>query len=416
MLLFIDAEPWMMAYSILTAILGIILLAMCTIGHYKVTLIWPLRILAFVGSFSLLHQGFISDAFGIVILITIIIIQIIVSRRPNASWVKVLTLGVPYTVFAAMIAFLVIGRFMLAPDMPILCVTNATKTELAFSSAGKVSEVTYSEKQVVSKGVTIARLQDDALIADLKKAETDLLEVNFKFLRIENRLTDMENALAESRVRAAERANEAAKVAFELAREYEKQYRSFLERGAASIAHHNASLRDVANAEAGVKRAENALENARQQLETVKRVPSPEEVAIAKQEADNAAELVAKARTALDGTSLIAPFNAYISNISINTGDVVEEGKTVCEVIDLDGIWLRGLVNKSKMESVKSKSVVNVEFREVPNKTFTGKIVSVTSQPVEQKDGEDLYELRIELDNPDSSVLPDMEATVVVSK
>jgi multidrug efflux pump subunit AcrA (membrane-fusion protein) len=86
----------------------------------------------------------------------------------------------------------------------------------------------------------------------------------------------------------------------------------------------------------------------------------------------------------------------------------------VCEVADLNKISLRGLVDKSTAESIKQGSAVNVEFREIPKEIFTGKIVSVASQPVEQKDGEALYELRIELDNPDSNVLPEMEAVAIV--
>jgi TRAP-type uncharacterized transport system fused permease subunit len=81
MLLFIDPEPIMMTYSIATAILGIVLLSMCTIGYYKVKIMWPLRIVAFMGSFSLLHQGFVSDAIGLGVLISLHFIQTWLSKR-----------------------------------------------------------------------------------------------------------------------------------------------------------------------------------------------------------------------------------------------------------------------------------------------------------------------------------------------
>lgn len=47
MLLFIDAQPLPMIQAIASALVGVFLLAMCTIGFYKTHLPWYLRILAF---------------------------------------------------------------------------------------------------------------------------------------------------------------------------------------------------------------------------------------------------------------------------------------------------------------------------------------------------------------------------------
>jgi TRAP-type uncharacterized transport system fused permease subunit len=79
-LLFIDATPLAMAQAVITALIGVYLLAMCTIGHYKTALAWPLRAIALVGAVGLLDPGTTTDMVGIVILVSVHAIQTIVCR------------------------------------------------------------------------------------------------------------------------------------------------------------------------------------------------------------------------------------------------------------------------------------------------------------------------------------------------
>lgn len=75
MLLFINAEFMPMLQAIITALIGVFLLAMGTIGYYKANLSWPMRILALGGAMLLLVPGTKSDIIGVVILILTYFIQ-----------------------------------------------------------------------------------------------------------------------------------------------------------------------------------------------------------------------------------------------------------------------------------------------------------------------------------------------------
>jgi len=75
MLLFIDVVPSQMIQAIFTALLGVFLLAMATIGFYKAHLPWYLRLLAFCGALGLLIPGTLSDLGGIAVLVLIFFIQ-----------------------------------------------------------------------------------------------------------------------------------------------------------------------------------------------------------------------------------------------------------------------------------------------------------------------------------------------------
>lgn len=74
-LLFIDASPLPMAQAIVTALTGVFLLAMSTIGFFKAPLPWYLRIAAFAGALGLLIPGTLSDLFGLAVLALLYFLQ-----------------------------------------------------------------------------------------------------------------------------------------------------------------------------------------------------------------------------------------------------------------------------------------------------------------------------------------------------
>lgn len=81
MLLFIDVEPFYMAQAICTALIGVFLLAMFTIGYFKAHLAWYMRALAFVGAICLLIPGTMSDLFGLAVLGVIYVMQTAKAKR-----------------------------------------------------------------------------------------------------------------------------------------------------------------------------------------------------------------------------------------------------------------------------------------------------------------------------------------------
>ncbi len=90
MLLFIDVETLPMIQAICTALLGVFLLAMSTIGYFKAPIAWYLRLVVFAGSLGLLIPGTITDLCGIGVLVLIYIIQTAKAKKMRAA-------GIPLT-------------------------------------------------------------------------------------------------------------------------------------------------------------------------------------------------------------------------------------------------------------------------------------------------------------------------------
>ena len=84
MLLFIDVVPMVMVQAICTALIGVFLLAMFSIGFFKAHLAWYMRILAFGGAIGLLIPGTTSDLAGLAVLAVIYIVQTAKAKK-NAA-------------------------------------------------------------------------------------------------------------------------------------------------------------------------------------------------------------------------------------------------------------------------------------------------------------------------------------------
>ena len=85
MLLFIDVVPLEMVQAICTALIGVFLLAMFTIGFFKAPMAWYMRILAFAGALGLLIPGTVSDLAGLAVLVVIYAVQIAKAKKLAAN-------------------------------------------------------------------------------------------------------------------------------------------------------------------------------------------------------------------------------------------------------------------------------------------------------------------------------------------
>ena len=81
MLLLIDYQPLEFAQAVATALIGVFLLAMATIGFYKASMAWYLRVLAMGGALLLLIPGTKTDLTGLAILAVVHILQTMKAKK-----------------------------------------------------------------------------------------------------------------------------------------------------------------------------------------------------------------------------------------------------------------------------------------------------------------------------------------------
>jgi TRAP transporter 4TM/12TM fusion protein len=76
MLVLVDFKPFPFILAVVTAVLGVFLLGMATIGFYKTSMAWWKRIISLGGALGLLIPGWQTDVIGLIILIGIHILQV----------------------------------------------------------------------------------------------------------------------------------------------------------------------------------------------------------------------------------------------------------------------------------------------------------------------------------------------------
>jgi len=77
--------PLSLTLSVVTAIIGVFLLGIGTIGFYKAQVHWILRIVAMAGALGLMIPGLKSDLVGLAVLVGLHLLQSKKAKRAKAS-------------------------------------------------------------------------------------------------------------------------------------------------------------------------------------------------------------------------------------------------------------------------------------------------------------------------------------------
>lgn len=122
--------------------------------------------------------------------------------------------------------------------------------------------------------------------------------------------------------------------------------------------------------------------------------------------------------TKLARTQIIAPFDGVVAEVPMRESEWVEPGKTVCRVIRLDRLYVKGRVNVADYtpEQLRNRSVkVTVELAHGKRETFDGTITVV--HPELDFTGQ-RYEVWAEVENRqvdgEWQLRPNMEAEMVI--
>lgn len=159
----------------------------------------------------------------------------------------------------------------------------------------------------------------------------------------------------------------------------------------------------VVQATREVEVAQAHVSYAQANLDLVKAGASAEDLAIAESRVVEAEAGLATARTALENTTLVAPFAGTITDLPVNLGEVVAPGQSVAVLADLAHLQVEttdfGELHVARI-SVGQPVQVTVDAL---GKTFRGKVTQVANQAT-LKSGEVNYTVTIVLDEIDPAL------------
>lgn len=118
-----------------------------------------------------------------------------------------------------------------------------------------------------------------------------------------------------------------------------------------------------------------------------------------------------EARDQLAKKTIVAPFAGVLRSLPIEIGEVLQEGKTVGELLDVSSARLIVGLGDREIALVEAGHDVDVEVAALPGETLRGKVLRVGAAADELTKK---FPVEVEVPNPDRRLLPGMIASVLL--
>ncbi len=285
---------------------------------------------------------------------------------------------------------------------------EAHESLIGFRVTGRIVELPVQEGQWVEQGALLARVDD----RDLRQ------QVQVDTANVRLREANLQLALAGSRkqeIEAAEQALLDAEADLEL-----KQLD--YDRAVTLLKKDVISQQDRDRAETQRKRAQAAVERAKENLDRLREGARAEEIAIARAGVAQAHEAVQMSQIRLGFSELRSPSSGVILVRQAELGEVVGAGTPVVTLADLDRVWLRAYVSETDLGRIRHGQAVTVRTDTYPGKTYAGHISFISSKaeftPKTIETHKErvtlVYRLKIDLENPNHELKPGMPADATI--
>jgi membrane fusion protein, multidrug efflux system len=293
---------------------------------------------------------------------------------------------------------------------------NGHLIQISSRIAGHVIKVNVDENQFVEKGTVIAQLdptdfqtavqQDEANLASAEAAY-EAARVNVPVIHVNTGSTlssagaDVSGARAavaqsQRQLQAAEAAVAQAKANSIKSQLDLERYTPLVEKDVISKQQYDAAVAAadgnkaaLAQAEAnlqgaqdGVRIAHDRVTQAQASLQTAQ--TGPQQVAIQKAKADQAAAMVQQAQAELDQaklnlsyTKIVAPEAGIITRKSVEVGQNVSVGQNMMTLVSLDDIWVTANFKETQLDHMRAGQPVTISVDAYDGRKYDGKVTQI---------------------------------------
>lgn len=290
---------------------------------------------------------------------------------------------------------------------------DVRQVSLAFNTSERVAEMRVEEGERVAKGQVLAVLDTTTLALRIAQAQAQLDAQERALQRLEAGSRPEEIAQARANLDAAE-----AEAARARAQSERLQAISATTGGRAV----SRQELDAANAASGVAQAR--MVSARKARDLAVEGPRKEDVAQARAQRDAARAALDLMRQQLADSELKAPVDAVVRSRLLEPGDMASPQRPAYALALTHPKWVRAYLSEPDLGRVKPGQAAQVTIDSAPGKPIAGKvgyIASVAEFTPKNVQTEELrtslvYEIRVNVDDPDDRLRLGMPATVHLSQ
>src|SRR3954470_21274953 len=261
--------------------------------------------------------------------------------------------------------YVFVGRFYVSTDDAYV---RANNTTLGARVSGHVAAILPGDNVVVRKGDVIFRIDDGDYRIAVEAARTRIATQQATIGRIGRQVTAMESAAEQAKAQlvSAEANQKRADLDFE-------RQQALSTKGFASRATFEQSQAGRDQGAAAVKSAQAAYEAARDSVEVTKAQQDEARAQLAELKT-----ALAKAERDLDFTFVRAPVDGTFSNRLVNTGDFIQAGQRLGNVVPLDDVFIDANYKETQLRRIRPGQPVTISVDAYGHRKFAGVVDSIS--------------------------------------
>lgn len=234
---------------------------------------------------------------------------------------------------------------------------------------GYIKEIRFKEYEPVKKGDTLVIIDDVDMRLRVAQANAD-----YQNAIAGRTVADRSVGVASANVAVSEASIAEAKVLMENAAVDLERYSKLLEKDAVTRQQYD-------GAETDYKAKKARYEMLARQRSATSSIVAETRQRIAQNDAgiELAKALLETAELNLSYTVITAPCDGYASRKEIQIGQLVQPGQTLLDIVDGSEVWITANYKETQLKHIQPGSEVEIKVDAIPDKTFTGKVVSLST-------------------------------------
>ncbi|MEH2525961.1 MULTISPECIES: HlyD family secretion protein [unclassified Bradyrhizobium] len=261
--------------------------------------------------------------------------------------------------------FVLVGRFYVSTDDAYV---RANNTMLGARVAGHVAAILPRDNSIVRAGDVIFRIDDGDYRIAVDAARSKIATQQATIDRIGRQVTALESAVEQTRAQltSAEAALKRAGLDFD--RQQTLSTKGFASRAAFEVSE---ASRDQGIA--AVRSAQAAYDAARDNVEVTKAQQAEARAQLAELQTQ-----LAKAERDLAFTSVRAPVDGTFSNRLVNTGDFIQAGQRLANVVPLNDVFIDANYKETQLKRIRPGQPVKISVDAYGHRKFAGVVDSIS--------------------------------------
>ena len=261
--------------------------------------------------------------------------------------------------------FVFVGRFYVSTDDAYV---RANNTTLGARVSGHVAAILPADNSFVRTGDVIFKIDDGDYRIAVEAARTKIATQQATIDRIGRQVTALESAAEQTKAQLA--SSEAALKRAEL--DFDRQ-QALSTKGFASRATFEVSEAGRDQGVAAVKSAQAAYDAARDNVEVTKAQQNEARAQLAELQTT-----LAKAARDLAFTSVRAPVDGTFSNRLVNTGDFIQAGQRLANVVPLNDVFIDANFKETQLKRIRPGQPVKISVDAYGHRKFAGIVDSIS--------------------------------------